>query len=115
MTPADEFQVPVHIVPLGLRESGRTDGNEVGLGACADVEDSLLDVVISAHDGGRLVHGRRLQRDRFAEMAHQQHQSERRAALRPVHDRHAPIHAEERVTRAQRLAHLEWIDHCRLD
>ncbi len=103
-------QVAVDVVTLGFGQAGGADGNHFWRGALADVEQRRLYVLVAPHDGGDLVHGRGLQRDRFLEVAHQQHQAERGAALRSVHHRHAGVQPQEGEARTQRLAHLERVD-----
>ena len=82
----------VHVVTFGFGDAGRADRDDIRLGAIGDIDHGLLDVVLAAQDGGRLVHGGRLQGNRFAEVAHEQYQAERCTALRTVHERHAAIH-----------------------
>ena len=73
---AYQRQIGVDIIALGLGEAGGTNGDEFRLGARPYVQNGLLDIVVAAHDGGRFVHRRRLQRDRFAKVTHQQHHAE---------------------------------------
>ena len=101
--------VAVHVVAFGFGQAGRADGDDLGRGALADIQQGRFDVVVAAQNRGDFVHRRGLQRDGFFKVAHQQHQPERGAALRAVHDRHAGVQPEEGKARAQRRAHLERI------
>jgi hypothetical protein len=76
MLAARQRDVAVHVVALGFRQARGADGDDGGLVARVYVQQRFLDVVVATHDGGGLVHGAGLQRYRFLEMPHQQHQAE---------------------------------------
>ena len=78
---ANQLDETVDVVALGLRDTGGTDANQVGLRPFGDVEDSLLHVLQPTEHGGNFAHGGGLQRNGLAEMPHEEHQAERRTAL----------------------------------
>ncbi len=106
----DEPDEAVHIVAFDLGDAGCANADDGGFGAVGDGDDCLLDVLIAAEHGGHFAHGRRLHRDGFAKMAHENHKPERGAALRAMQKRHAVLDAEEGERAAERLAHLQRVD-----
>ena len=76
----------------------------------ADVLSEHEDVLVGVHHGGDLVHRRRLQRNRFAEMADQKNLAERGAALRAMQHRQTVAQPEKGQRGANRLAGLERAD-----
>ncbi len=107
---AGELEIALHIVALGLGESGRAHADDGRARLGVDVHHRLLDVLEAAQHGGNLAHGGGLQRNRFLEVAHEQHHAERRAALRAVQDRHGVGQSHEGQRAADGLAHLERVD-----
>ena len=107
---ADQLDIAIHVVTLGLGHAGGTDADNLRLGAIEDIEHRLFDIFQPAEHGRHLAHGRGLQRNGFLEVAHEQHQAKRGAALRAVQQRHAAPQPHEGERAADRLAHLQRID-----
>jgi hypothetical protein len=114
MAGAELAYQPLHVAALGLGEPGRRQPDQLRRVLLAEHAQTLDDVLVGTHDARHLIHCRRLQRDRFAEMAHQEYLAEGRAALRAVQHRNRPAQAEEGERGADRLAGLERIDRQRL-
>ena len=93
---------------FGQAGGGQTDHVRRVLGA--DRLQSVDDVRVGAHHRRNLVHRRRLQRDRLAEMAHEKDLAKGGAALRAVQHRDGVLEAEESQRGADRRARLQRVD-----
>jgi hypothetical protein len=73
---ADHRKIPLDVVALRFGEPCRTDRDDLRRSTLADVQQCRLDVLVAAEYRRHLVHRRRLQRNRFLEVPHQQHETE---------------------------------------
>ena len=78
---AEFTHTAVDVGALGFRQTGGYQANDFGFLLVAQRAQRFDHIVVSAHDAGHLVHGRGLQRNRLAEMAHKKHFAKRRTAL----------------------------------
>ena len=88
MRGAELAQAAANVGALRFRKAGRQQADDVRLALVAQRAQRFDDVLVGAHDARHLIHRRRLQRNRLAEMAHEEHLAEGRAALRAMHQRH---------------------------
>jgi hypothetical protein len=114
MAAAEFAHQPLHVATLGFRETGGGNTDQRRRALFTEHAQTFDDVLVGTHDRRHLVHRRRLQRDRFAKVAHQKHLAKGRAALRSVQHRDRTAQAEKGEGGADRLAGLERIDRQRL-
>ena len=96
--------------PLGLGQSGGGNPDQVRCVLLAQHAQPFHHVVLGPHDGAHLIHGRGLERDGLAEVAHEEDLAEGGAALGAVQHRDGAAKAEERQGRPDGGAGLERAD-----
>jgi hypothetical protein len=98
---------PLDVATLRFGQAGGRQADDFRRIFLAEHAQALDDVLVGAHDARHLIHGRRLQRNRLAEMAHQKYLAEGGATLRAVQHRDRSAQAEESERGAYRLTGLE--------